>query len=96
MAKQGKRLDLFIQVLAAVQYAHQKLVLHRDLKPQNIMLIGHQEDNLKIVDFGLVSGDVQLWERLTRTGEIVGTPLYMAPESIEGRSVDARNSKSMC
>ncbi len=64
--------------------------VHRDLKPQNVMLTGANGTGLKIVDFGLVTGDLSMFERLTRTGEIVGTPLYMAPESIEGKSVDAR------
>ncbi|MBX3167389.1 MAG: protein kinase [Candidatus Eremiobacteraeota bacterium] len=65
-------------LLGAVAYAHQNGVVHRDLKPENIMF----SPKLKVMDFGLAkSTDSQ---KLTATGTIMGTPLYMAPEQIEG------------
>lgn len=82
--------DIARKIAGGLGAIHAHDFVHRDLKPQNILLTGREEESLKIVDFGLVTGDVQMWERLTRTGEIVGTPLYMAPESIDGRPVDAR------
>lgn len=82
--------DIARKIAGGLGVIHAHDFVHRDLKPQNILLTGEHEEALKIVDFGLVTGDIQLWEKLTRTGEIVGTPLYMAPESIEGKAVDPR------
>jgi serine/threonine-protein kinase len=66
--------------------AHQAGVIHRDLKPANILV--NDESLLKIVDFGVAaaasSGDTQL----TKTGYVIGSPKYMAPEQILGKKVD--------
>jgi serine/threonine-protein kinase len=66
--------------------AHQAGVIHRDLKPANILV--NEEGLLKIVDFGVAaaasSGDTQL----TKTGYVIGSPKYMAPEQILGKKVD--------
>ena len=68
--------------------AHQVGIIHRDLKPANILI--NEEDLLKIVDFGVAaaasSGDTQL----TKTGYVIGSPKYMAPEQILGKKVDHR------
>jgi hypothetical protein len=70
---------IMAQVLQALSYAHRNGVIHRDLKPDNIML---QEDQVKVLDFGIarmVGG-----ENITMAGEGFGTPAYMSPERIKG------------
>jgi tetratricopeptide (TPR) repeat protein len=73
------------QVLSALDAAHAAGIIHRDVKPSNIVL--QPSGNVKLVDFG-VARLVDM--EVTRTGENVGTPAYMAPEQIRGGSVDAR------
>lgn len=71
----------------ALAYAHRAGVVHRDIKPDNIMVT--KGGAVKITDFGLA----RLTEgasRVTRTGQVLGTPAYMAPEQIQGKVVDAR------
>ena len=68
------------QIADALSYAHGQGVLHRDVKPSNMMLDG--EGRVWITDFGLVKDATH--QALTQTGEIVGTPQYMAPEAFEG------------
>lgn len=85
---------LFIQACSALSHAHRKNVVHRDVKPSNIMLIHTDEDpeQVKLVDFGLaklrtLTGEFQ---RLTKTGEVFGSPIYMCPEQCTGKKVDFR------
>jgi len=74
------------KVAEALAYAHDHQVIHRDIKPGNILLSA--EDRVTVTDFGLV----KLVEepRLTRTGQVMGTPLYMSPEQARGEVVDAK------
>ncbi|MDX1995560.1 MAG: protein kinase [bacterium] len=75
------------QIGSALTFAHNKGVVHRDLKPNNVLL--DEYDNCYLTDFGLAKM-AQGTTRLTRTDAIMGTPTYMAPEQWTGQDVDAR------
>ncbi len=83
----NRAVDLFGQISKGLAYAHSKGVIHRDIKPGNIML--DDAGNALLTDFGLakIIGDSA---EITRTGTIIGTPLYMAPEQLRGEPLDAR------
>src|SRR5215469_4244933 len=68
--------------------AHQQGIVHRDLKPANVLI--HQEGLLKIVDFGVAAAQREGDTQLTKTGYVIGSPKYMAPEQILGKKVDER------
>ncbi len=90
-------LPIFRQVCSALAYAHERGIIHRDIKPGNIMLLESAGSGLgssvKIVDFGIVkvlnSGE-QIGQGLTMQGEVFGSPLYMSPEQCAGSKLDAR------
>jgi serine/threonine-protein kinase len=75
------------QVTAALDYAHQQGIVHRDVKPANIFV--GAGDQVTLTDFGIAKAASDA-EQLTRTGILMGTPEYMAPEQAEGRNVDHR------
>lgn len=77
-----------VQIAEGLNAAHAQGIIHRDVKPANI-LVG-TGDVVKIVDFGLAAATREAENRLTRTGHLVGTPHYMAPELIRGEEIDAR------
>jgi len=86
------RLDLFIQVCNAVQHAHQKGIIHRDIKPTNVMVAQHEGKPVpKVIDFGIAKATKQrLTEKtlFTRYAHIIGTPAYMSPEQAELSDLD--------
>jgi serine/threonine-protein kinase len=84
----ARGLGLARQICAGLAAAHEAGVIHRDIKPANV-LVG-ADDLVKIVDFGLASVGRDVENRLTRTGHLVGTPHYMAPELIRGDTPGAR------
>jgi serine/threonine-protein kinase len=78
---------IVIQVGEALTHAHSLGIIHRDVKPENVMV--RRDGVLKLMDFG-VAQVVDL-ERMTVTGQILGSPAYMAPEALDGRSLDFRS-----
>jgi eukaryotic-like serine/threonine-protein kinase len=77
--------ELTIQVARALGYAHERGIVHRDVKPQNVIL--NEDGRAKVTDFGIArSVDV---DGFTQTGTVVGTSDYIAPEQAQGRDVDA-------
>lgn len=85
-------LDILLQTCRGLEAAHQKNIVHRDMKPENIFLVERRERlRAKILDFGIakVSG-TEGSQNLTRTGTIFGTPFYMSPEQALGKPLDLR------
>jgi eukaryotic-like serine/threonine-protein kinase len=80
-----EKITVVIQVCHGLGYAHRRGVIHRDIKPANIMLC--QEGGVKIFDFGIAHVRNQ---SVTRTGQVLGTLRYMAPEQFKSQPVDAR------
>ena len=83
--------NIGLQLANAMQMAHERGVIHRDLKPPNVMLA--KEDGqlcIKVLDFG-VARLLDEDRRLTRTGEVVGSPIYMSPEQCQGKPMDWRS-----
>lgn len=75
---------LIRQVAEALAYAHERGIIHRDIKPPNIFLVGGEVRRLKILDFGIARRDRET-SALTYTGGILGTPGYMSPEQLQGQ-----------
>jgi serine/threonine-protein kinase len=80
--------DILRQVTSGIAHAHRKGVIHRDIKPRNILV--STNGDIKISDFGL-SRQLDASHHLTKTGEAVGTPLYMSPEQFRGEEPDIRS-----
>jgi beta-lactam-binding protein with PASTA domain/predicted Ser/Thr protein kinase len=77
---------ILLQLLAALEFAHRSGIVHRDVKPQNVMLDRH--GNVKVMDFGIArAGD----SGITEAGSILGTAQYLAPEQAKGQRVDERS-----
>ncbi len=91
-----ERLDLFLRVCQAIQHAHQKGVIHRDVKPSNVLVtIVDGKPVPKVIDFGIAKATASsLTEKTlyTMRGQVIGTPAYMSPEQAEmsGLDVDTR------
>lgn len=86
----GEILELVIQVADALEYSHTRQIIHRDIKPENIMVT--QEDGIlraRVMDFGLAKASSE--HRLTKTGTLVGTVLYISPEQVVGKEIDGRS-----
>ncbi|MFC1851534.1 protein kinase [candidate division CSSED10-310 bacterium] len=84
----GKYIDIFTQVLDAVDFIHSQKIIHRDIKPENILI--DTANNAKIMDFGL-SRVIDVTSFITQTGEVMGTAAYISPEQGSGSTVDYRS-----
>jgi TPR repeat protein len=82
---------LMAQLLAALQHAHERGVVHRDIKPGNIIVLG--DGTLKVADFGIARLDTS---ELTQTGSVLGTLSHMSPEQLRGEPVDGRSDLYSC
>ena len=80
-------LHIFRQICEGLGAAHEQGVIHRDLKPQNVML--DATDNVFVMDFGLAKSLEQ--SGMTQDGAVVGTPYYMSPEQVKGEPIDRRS-----
>jgi predicted Ser/Thr protein kinase len=83
-----ERVEVVREVALALEHAHSRGVLHRDVKPANILLT--RDRRVKVADFGigkLLSGSGDL----TRTGQMIGSPAYMSPEQVRGEKLDGRS-----
>jgi len=83
-----RALQFGIDICTGMTVAHQVGIVHRDLKPANVLI--NQEGLLKIVDFGVAAAHREGDTQLTKTGYVIGSPKYMAPEQILGKKVDER------
>jgi serine/threonine-protein kinase len=81
-------IQLICSICSGMAQAQTMGVVHRDLKPANILI--NDKDLVKIVDFGLAAAARKADSRLTKSGILVGTPTYMAPEQVRGRTIDSR------
>ena len=80
-----ERLDIVIQTLRGLDFAHSHQIVHRDIKPSNIRVL--DDGGVKILDFGIAKVEST---SVTRAGMMVGTPYYMSPEHIRGGVLDGR------
>src|SRR5581483_2458349 len=81
-----RAIDLTIQILKAARCGHRRGVIHRDLKPHNVIVNG--EDRAKVTDFGIARAGAS---DMTETGSIMGTAQYLSPEQAQGRAVSAQS-----
>src|SRR5438128_3393916 len=82
----ARAIDIVIQVLRAARFAHKRGVIHRDLKPHNVIV--DPEGRAKVTDFGIARAGAS---DMTQTGSIMGTAQYLSPEQAQGLPVDERS-----
>ncbi len=89
--KKQEAINIFKQALNAFEFAHKKGVVHRDVKPSNIFVETHKNNNVKILDFGIAKL-LESNTNDTNTGAQMGTPIYMSPEQVkDSKNIDQRS-----
>jgi eukaryotic-like serine/threonine-protein kinase len=78
--------DITLQILRAARYAHRRGIVHRDIKPHNVLI--DQDGRVRVTDFGIARAGTS---DMTETGSIMGTAQYISPEQAQGKPVDARS-----
>lgn len=93
-----RTLRIIDQILSAVYEAHEAELIHRDMKPDNVIItpLRSGEDFVKVLDFGIAKLGGDQNQRLTVQGQLFGTPAYMAPEQIRGQDVTPRTDLYAC
>src|SRR6202034_694076 len=89
-----KFINIFTQICDGLNHAHQKRIVHRDVKPSNVMIVKSDAgvEIAKIVDFGIAKRHVEEnREKLTATGNVLGSPAYISPEQCAGQDADPRS-----
>lgn len=91
-----RAVHIFLQICDGLQLAHKKNIIHRDLKTSNIVIVQEPDakDVVKLLDFGIakvLGDDPKAGQKLTKAGEVFGSPLYMSPEQCTSGEVDARS-----
>jgi beta-lactam-binding protein with PASTA domain/tRNA A-37 threonylcarbamoyl transferase component Bud32 len=81
-----RAIDVVVQILRAARFAHQRGVIHRDVKPHNVII--DEEGRAKVTDFGIARAGAS---DMTETGSIMGTAQYLSPEQAQGHAVSARS-----
>jgi eukaryotic-like serine/threonine-protein kinase len=84
---QDRAVEIISAVLKGLEFAHQRGIVHRDIKPDNIQLLS--DGSIKLTDFGIAR--LTFEPNLTMDGQVFGTPSYMSPEQVVGREIDARS-----
>ncbi len=87
-------LEIFEQLCEGLSVAHGLGIIHRDVKPGNIMFLDEESNRLKLLDFGIakiMTEEGEEAQHLTRTGDVFGSPLYMSPEQCMGKRLDNRS-----
>lgn len=84
-------INIALQVCDAMGSAHARGIIHRDLSPNNLLILNDSDAEVKIVDFGLSLNKNSAAQHLTQTGELIGSIFYMSPEQCLGRKADHRS-----